>query len=30
MDLMYLAGFGVLFLLLVGLAVGCNKLGGQK
>jgi len=30
MDVIYLAEFGVLFLLLAGLAVGCEKLGGSK
>ncbi len=30
MDLIYLAGIGLFFVLLAGLAVGCAKLGGAK
>jgi hypothetical protein len=30
MDLIYLAGIGLFFALLAGLAVGCAKLGGAK
>ena len=30
MDLIYLAGIALLFILMVGLAVGCAKLGGAK
>lgn len=30
MDVVYLAGIAIVFALLVGLAYGCNKLGGAK
>lgn len=30
MDLIYLAGIALFFILMVGLAVGCAKLGGTK
>jgi len=30
MDLLYLAGIVLFFLLVVGLAVGCDRLGGTK
>jgi hypothetical protein len=30
MDLIYLAGIGLFFVLMAGLAVGCAKLGGAK
>jgi hypothetical protein len=29
-DLLYLAGIGIFFALMIGLAIGCNKLGGAK
>jgi len=30
MDLIYLAGIGLFFVLMAGLAVGCAKLSGAK
>lgn len=30
MDLVYLAGIGVCFTLMLGLAAGCARLGGTK
>ncbi len=30
MDLIYLAGIVLLFILLVGLAIGCDRLGGAR
>jgi hypothetical protein len=30
MDLVYLAGIGLFFALMIGLAVGCARLGGAK
>jgi len=30
MDFFYLTGIALFFLLLVGLAIGCNRLGGSK
>ncbi len=30
MDLLYLAGIALFFLLLVGFAIGCDRLGGKK
>ncbi len=30
MDLLYLAGIALFFLLLVGFAIGCDRLGGAK
>ena len=30
MDLVYLAGIGLFFALMIGLAVGCDRLGGAK
>ncbi len=30
MDFFYLTGIVLFFLLLAGLAVGCNRLGGTK
>jgi hypothetical protein len=30
MDLFYLAGIALFFTLLIGLAVGCERLGGAK
>jgi ABC-type methionine transport system permease subunit len=30
MDLFYLAGIALFFALLIGLALGCNRLGGAK
>lgn len=30
MDFFYLTGIALFFLLLVGLAIGCNRLGGAK
>lgn len=29
MDFVYLGAIGLLFALMVGLAVGCNRLGGR-
>ncbi len=30
MDLVYLAGIGLFFVLMIGLAAGCARLGGAK
>lgn len=30
MDLVYLGAIGLLFALMVGLAVGCDRLGGRR
>jgi len=30
MDFFYLTGIALFFLLLVGLAIACNRLGGAK
>ena len=30
MDFYYLAGIALFFVLLVGLAIGCDRLGGAK
>ncbi len=30
MDIYYLAGIALFFALLIGLAVGCDRLGGAK
>jgi hypothetical protein len=30
MDLVYLAGIGLFFALMLGLAAGCARLGGTK
>jgi len=30
MDLIYLAGIGLFFALMLGLAAGCARLGGAK
>lgn len=30
MDFFYLTGIALFFLLLAGLAIGCNRLGGAK
>lgn len=30
MDLVYLGAIGLLFALAVGLAVGCDRLGGRR
>jgi hypothetical protein len=30
MDLVYLAGIGLFFALMLGLAAGCARLGGAK
>jgi len=30
MDIVYLAGIALFFALLLGLALGCNRLGGFK
>lgn len=30
MDLVYLAGIGLIFALMLGLAAGCARLGGAK
>jgi len=30
MDFVYLGAIGLLFALMVGLAVGCDRLGGHK
>jgi hypothetical protein len=30
MDFLYLAIIGIFFALMVGLAAGCNRLGGAK
>lgn len=30
MDWLYLAGFGLLFALTAGLALGCKRLGGKQ
>jgi hypothetical protein len=30
MDLIYLAGIALFFVLTAGLAFGCDKLGGEK
>ena len=30
MDLAYLAGIGLFFVLMIGLAAGCARLGGVK
>ena len=30
MDLVYLAGIGLFFALMIGLAVGCARLGSAK
>jgi hypothetical protein len=30
MDFIYFTGIGVFFVLMVGLAVGCARLGGTK
>ena len=30
MDLVYLAGIGLFFALMLGLAAGCGRLGGAK
>lgn len=30
MDLVYLAGIGLFFALMLGLATGCARLGGTK
>ena len=30
MDLAYLAAIGLIFALMIGLAVGCARLGGAK
>jgi hypothetical protein len=30
MDIIYLAGIALLFTILVGMAVGCAKLGGTQ
>jgi len=30
MDLVYIAGIGLFFVLMLGLAAGCARLGGTK